>query len=366
MTIATINQIVQGNGSATLYITPPSPATSTTIFEQTNLFSSIEYPIESTLYTIQGLENGTTYNIFIYVTVSNPYDPLDFYETNTVAVTPGYPSAPTGVTATPGNASATVTWTPPTNDGGLPITGYTVSDTSGSYTFNVSGPYSSTVVTGLTNGTSYQFVVAATNSAGTGPNSDPGNIVIPTNTPPEPIVCFMKGTNILTEKGYVLVENLKVGTVLLTNGKIIQNNKLGKLQNNQFVYINSKLNFSKQPIQWVSSFTVDKPDKRSYPICFTPGSIDKNNNMPSLDLYVSPEHSIYVNKQMIPAKLLVNGKTIFQDTSFKNRSIEYYHIEMPYHCAIISNGVLTESYLDSGNRGIFKDAPRLRKKHQHL
>ena len=188
----------------------------------------------------------------------------------------------------------------------------------------------------------------------------------PMYSPPSPIVCFAKGTYILTEKGYVLIENLKAGTVLLTNGRIIQNEKLDSLQIHRLIDTKTKHNYPKQQIQWISSFTVNKPDKNSYPICLKRGSIDKN--MPSADLYVSPEHNICVNNQMIPAKLLVNDQTIFQDTSFKNKSIEYYHIEMPYHCTIISNGILTESYLDSGNRGMFRDkeGPRLLNKKQTI
>ena len=179
--------------------------------------------------------------------------------------------------------------------------------------------------------------------------ADAGNNIIRKLTPTQPIVCFMKGTQILCEKGYIPVENLKVGDQLAISGKIIKNNKLERSHVSNLV-------FPYKQIQWIGSFTVNKPNINSYPICLKRGSIDKKANMPSSDLYVSPEHSICVNNRMIPAKYLVNGQTIFQDTSLKNKSIEYYHIEMPYHCAIISNGISSESYIDSGNRGIFKDA----------
>ena len=83
------------------------------------------------------------------------------------------PGAPTGVTATAGNASATVSWTAPSN-GGSTITKYTVTPFIGStaqtpVTVTGSPPATSTTVTGLTNGTSYTFTVSATNAIGTGP-----------------------------------------------------------------------------------------------------------------------------------------------------------------------------------------------------
>ena len=45
------------------------------------------------------------------------------------STTPVAPAAPTGVTATAGNGSATVSWTAP-NDGNSPITSYTVTPVS--------------------------------------------------------------------------------------------------------------------------------------------------------------------------------------------------------------------------------------------
>jgi hypothetical protein len=93
-------------------------------------------------------------------------------------VTSTTPGAPVIGTATPGNDQATVAFTAPTSNGGLPITSYTVTSSPGGFTATGSG--SPIVVTGLTNGTSYTFTVTATNADGTGPASSPSNAVTPT------------------------------------------------------------------------------------------------------------------------------------------------------------------------------------------
>ena len=46
----------------------------------------------------------------------------------------------------------------------------------------------SLVVTGLTNGSSYRFQVAATNTVGTGPNSALSTVVIPATVPGAPVI----------------------------------------------------------------------------------------------------------------------------------------------------------------------------------
>lgn len=171
-------------------------------------------------------------------------------------------------------------------------------------------------------------------------------------------VCFVKGTYILTNKGYVLIENLKMGDTLITCGKIENNDILYKKISNVLVDTSLKHDFPTQQIQWISHFEMSQLNQNSYPILFKKGCIDKLKKIPSMDLRVSPEHSVCIKNKMIPAKNLINGTTIYQDTNFK--TITYYHIEMPYHCAIISNGLLTESYLDTGNREIFDPAPKLK------
>lgn len=92
---------------------------------------------------------------------------------NPAAVVPG---APTGVTATPGNAQASVAFTAPSDNGGSAITGFLLSWLGGSQ----SGASSPIVATGLTNGTSVAFTVHANNLVGSGPESSASSPVTPT------------------------------------------------------------------------------------------------------------------------------------------------------------------------------------------
>jgi len=93
------------------------------------------------------------------------------------------PDAPTGVSATAGNAKATVTFTAPVNNGGSAITGYTVtSNPAGGIDSNIGSTNTSHVVTGLANGTAYTFTAKATNAVGPGPASIASNSVTPKAT----------------------------------------------------------------------------------------------------------------------------------------------------------------------------------------
>lgn len=96
------------------------------------------------------------------------------------------PGPPSNIVALAGDQSATVWWSPtrPASDGGSPVQHYVVTAYAGSSpgpSTTVRGlpPPTTAIVRGLTNGTSYIFVVAATNSAGTGAGSQPSNAVVP-------------------------------------------------------------------------------------------------------------------------------------------------------------------------------------------
>ncbi|HEX8700301.1 MAG TPA: fibronectin type III domain-containing protein, partial [Myxococcaceae bacterium] len=96
------------------------------------------------------------------------------------------PGAPTAVTATAGNGQATVTWQAPASNGGSPITGYTVTASPGGAQVSVGADSLSATLTGLANGTSYTFVVAAQNAQGPGPASEPSSPVVPATVPAAP------------------------------------------------------------------------------------------------------------------------------------------------------------------------------------
>jgi hypothetical protein len=99
------------------------------------------------------------------------------------------PGAPISPIATAGNAQATVSFTAPASTGGSAITGYTVTSTPGGFT--ASGAASPITVTGLSNGTSYTFTVAATNALGNSVASEASIAVTP-------IVSFGCGTSTVT------------------------------------------------------------------------------------------------------------------------------------------------------------------------
>jgi bacillolysin len=107
---------------------------------------------------------------------------IDDIRAYTCGATASAPGAPTIGTATAGNAQATLTWTAPASDGGSPVTGYVVTPYIGAaaqsaQTFNSTA--TSQAVTGLANGTTYTFTVAAKNAIGTGAASAASNAVTP-------------------------------------------------------------------------------------------------------------------------------------------------------------------------------------------
>ena len=77
------------------------------------------------------------------------------------------PGAPTIGTATAGNASANISFTAPSSNGGATITGYTANCTGGGRSASGTGSASPINVAGLTNGTNYNCTFTATNSVGT-------------------------------------------------------------------------------------------------------------------------------------------------------------------------------------------------------
>jgi hypothetical protein len=95
------------------------------------------------------------------------------------------PNAPTALVATRGNGSATLSWTPGA-DNFSAITGYNLQIRSGGVvveTRTLTGNVSSAVISGLNNGTAYNFRLQAINAIGTSALSAVSNTVTPATVP---------------------------------------------------------------------------------------------------------------------------------------------------------------------------------------
>jgi hypothetical protein len=153
-------------------------------------------------FYVLNVDAGDTVTIHAAPTADWVFTPITFVTyadsesegkiTGSAATVPG---APTIGTATPGNAQATVTFTPPAANGSSAITGYTVTSSPGGK--KASGPATagSITVKGLTNGKTYTFTAAAANTVGPGPPSGPSNTVTPGKVPGAPTILNEKPGN---------------------------------------------------------------------------------------------------------------------------------------------------------------------------
>ena len=120
--------------------------------------------------TVSGLTNGTEYLVAVRaVNLVGPSEPTGY-----LPVTPAtFPGAPTALSSEPANGGAVLTFSPPVDDGGSPVTRYEISTDNGTNwttlttTAGTGGSLHATV-TGLVNGTAHQVLVRAVNIVAAG------------------------------------------------------------------------------------------------------------------------------------------------------------------------------------------------------
>lgn len=152
------------------------------------------YTVTSNPGNVTVTTNGSTYSATVSPLVAGVSYTFTVTATNALGTSP--PSAPSGpvtptgplagpptnVSAVPGDSAAFVSWTPPVDTGGEAITGYQITPVlqgTSQQPIPVSGSTPNAIVTGLNNGVSYTFMVAAVTRWGPGANSAPSNPVTP-------------------------------------------------------------------------------------------------------------------------------------------------------------------------------------------
>jgi hypothetical protein len=141
----------------------------------------LKYPATSASLTMQYLTNGTSYDFRVRATnVAGDSEPSNVASARPM---PPLPQAPSGLTATPGNAQVTLRWrASPT-----PRVWYWIEYRArGGFWVRLKYPvpgHTSFVAKYLTNGTTYEFRVRATNLAG---DSTPSNVAAARPMPPLP------------------------------------------------------------------------------------------------------------------------------------------------------------------------------------
>ncbi|GFN33018.1 extracellular catalytic domain type 1 short-chain-length polyhydroxyalkanoate depolymerase [Paenibacillus xylaniclasticus] len=170
-----------GNASVMLNWSASSGATSYIVKRAVTSggpYTTVATGVTATSYTNTGLTNGTTY----YYVVSASNSAGESANSNQASATPTSstqvqaPAAPTGLTATAGNAQVALSWN--ASSGATSYTVKRAATSGGPYTDVATGITATSYTnTDLTNGTTYYYVVSASNAAGQSANSSQASAV---------------------------------------------------------------------------------------------------------------------------------------------------------------------------------------------
>ena len=213
------------------------------------------------------------------------------------------------------------------------ITGYTISGSGSSRTITLYGGSSNVEIATYTVSLASGVTLANGTYSTSSSSNNPLEITYSDNNTYIG-VCFLEGTLLRMSSGDVEIENVQVGDkIIACTG--------AELQTRQITWVG-------QVHTTVRSELPD--DEAGYPVRILAGAL--GDTVPYKDLLVTSEHCLFLEGNFVPVRMLVNGASIYYDKSIT--SYNYYHVETRQHSIILANGAPTESYLDTGNRHIFK------------
>ncbi len=145
------------------------------------------------------------------------------------------------------------------------------------------------------------------------------------------LACFAAGTRLATPGGPAAVEQLAAGDRVTT------------------------LSGGSREIVWIGSRVVacarhPRPET-VWPVRIATDAFGAGK--PSRDVFLSPDHAVFVDGLLIAIRQLINGTTIVQ---IPRNDVAYFHVELARHDILVAEGLPAESYLDTGNRAAFANA----------
>jgi hypothetical protein len=144
------------------------------------------------------------------------------------------------------------------------------------------------------------------------------------------LACFAAGTRVSTTRGEVAVESLSIGDLAQVVGQSV----------------------AALPVIWLGHRTVDCTRHPSpanvWPVRIVAGAFGPGR--PCRDLWLSPDHALYIGDVLIPVRYLTNGTTIAQ---IPCDEVTYHHVELPRHSVLLAEGLPSESYLNIGDHSGF-------------
>ncbi|MEK1888578.1 MAG: Hint domain-containing protein [Phyllobacterium sp.] len=135
--------------------------------------------------------------------------------------------------------------------------------------------------------------------------------------------CFLSGTSIMTPTGEAVIEELRVGDAVVT------------------------MRGDSVPIKWIGHHRYRKGGQSWHesvvPIRVSRHALD--DQTPHRDLYLSPNHALYLDGVLIRVKDLVNGASIAPAMPEGEEMLDYYHIVLDTHEVILAEGLAVETHL---------------------
>ena len=107
-----------------------------------------------------------------------------------------------------------------------------------------------------------------------------------------------------------------------------------------------------KPVKWIGRQTLKRNKSAAWHPRVMPVRVSRfaiDDVTPHRDVCLSQWHSLFIDGVLVPARHLVNGRSIrFDETALSSETLEYFHVELETHEVIFADGMPVESYMYAG------------------